>query len=163
MSSNNYVIKRVWQSLDVATSEKIVNFWLANGALPNREQAEQRVNQVAFVAFEGDEVVAVNTAYLQHNPSLDLHFYYLRAFVAEGARQGSLATQMMMKLQSTFESLHRDGLISPAVGLFLEVENIALQRARNFAIWPNTKFVYVGRNDNGAEQRVYYFDGVKIS
>ncbi len=163
MSEEKIKLQRVWQSLTEALTQEIVEFWLAQGAVRDREVALQRVTQVVFVArSESGELVAVNTAYQRHHEQLDLSFYYVRAFVAEPARRSQLAVVMLRRLQSFFDELFQMGALSPAVGLFLEVENPVIKKFRNEAIWPTTKFVYVGQNARGDHQRVYYFDDARI-
>ncbi len=163
MNEERIKLQRVWQSLNENLTQEIVEFWLAQGAVRDRDVALQRAKQVVFVArSEAGALVAVNTAYLQHNEQLDLSFYYVRAFVAEPARRSQLAVIMLRRLQKFFNELFQMGSLSPAVGLFLEVENPAIKKFRNEAIWPTTKFVYMGRNARGDHQRAYYFDGATI-
>ncbi len=162
--NNEYLLKCVWQSIDKALSEEIVRFWLNNNALPSRDVALQRVNQVAFIArSKSGELIAINTAYLKRNETIGEYFYYIRAFVVEHARRSQLAAEMLRRMQYKFESLHEDGMLTPAIGLCMEVENSAIKQSRNEAIWPTTKFVYIGRTPSGSHVRVYYFKSAKIS
>lgn len=164
MNAKSFSLERVWQSIDASLSKDIVDFWLINGALKNREAAMQRVGQVAYIArASSGEIVAVTSAYLKENTQLNGSFYYLRAFVAEPARRSSVGIELLRKVQTYFESLYKEGMLSPAIGLFLEVENPLIKKSLNEAIWPDTNFVYIGSNTKGDHLRVYYFDGARIS
>tara|TARA_B100000446_G_C10542316_1_gene337370 strand:+ start:142 stop:651 length:510 start_codon:yes stop_codon:yes gene_type:complete len=162
--NNEYLLKCVWQSIDETLSEEIVRFWLDNNALPSKDVALQRVNQVAFIArARSGELIAINTAYLKRNEKIGEYFYYIRAFVTEHARRSQVAAEMLRRLQYQFEGLYEDGMLTPAIGLCMEVENPAIKQSRNEAIWPTTKFIYVGKTPEGNHVRVYYFKSAKIS
>ncbi|MGH1373632.1 MAG: hypothetical protein ACRBBW_16445 [Cellvibrionaceae bacterium] len=162
--NDEYLLKCVWQKIDKELSEEIVNFWLHNKALPTREVALKRVNQVAFIArARSGDLVAINTAYLKKNERIDEHFYYVRAFVAQEARRSHVGTEMLRRLQSQFEGLFEDGLLTPAIGLCMEIESVALKNSRNEAIWPTTKFIYMGKTLEGNHVRVYYFKSARVS
>jgi len=164
MNQENFSFQRVWQSLDKSLTEEIIAFWLSNAALPSRDAAEQRVTQVAYIArTPSGQIAAVTTVYLQLNEQLRNHFYYVRVFVADSARRSHVAEALVRKVQSHFGSLYQEGVLSPAIGLFMEVENAALKKFRNQAVWPSTHFVYIGDNARGDHQRVYYFDGARIN
>lgn len=164
MNQDDFSFQKVWQSLNKDVTEEIITFWLANGALPTREAAAQRVGQVAYIArTDAGQIVAVTTVYLQANKQLNNHFYYVRVFVADSARRSQVAIALLRKVKSHFESLYQEGMLSPAIGLFMEVENPILKKFRNEAVWPTTGFVYIGDNAKGDHQRVYYFGGVRIN
>lgn len=164
MNQEQFKLQRVWQALDIDLTEEIVSFWVDNKALPSREAAAARVGQVVYVARSSSgQISAVTTAYLQHSEQLNNHFYYMRVFVADASRRSQLGIELLRKVQSYFESLYQQGMLSPAIGLLMEVENPLLKKARNEAVWPTTNFVYIGNNAKGDHQRVYYFDGARIN
>jgi len=89
----------VWQSLNKSLTEEVIMFWLRNGALLNRETAEQRATQVAYIArTPSGQIVAVTTVYLQLNEQLRSHFYYVRVFVADSARRSHVAEALVRKV-----------------------------------------------------------------
>ncbi len=164
MTDKNYKYQNVWQVIDQALAEEIITFWLAHKALPNREMAKKRVQQVAVVARNSqDEIVGITTAYEQFSEHLENYFFFVRAFVVESARRSSVASDIVNQLKANMEEAAEDGKLGRCIGLYMEVENKQLQALRNQAVWPATKFVYVGKNARGDHLRVYYFDGAKIS
>ena len=164
MNNEQFKLQKVWQSLNKDLAEEITTFWMNNKALPSQKATMSRAGQVAYVARSSSgQIIAVTTAYPQYNEQLNNHFYYIRAFVADTSRRSHLGVELLRKVRSLFESLYREGVISPAIGLFMEVENPLLKQARNEAVWPTTGFVYIGDNAKGDHQRVYYFDGARIN
>lgn len=162
-TTDSYTFHRVWQSIDQVLADEIIAFWLENGALHSREAAADRLSQVAFIARSLDgAIVGVTTSYLQLNEHLNNHFYYVRVFVAEPARKAEVGIQLLQKLERYFESLFLEGMLKPAIGLCLEVENRTLKEHQNKAVWPG-RFVFVGLNSQGHHVRVFYFSNARIS
>jgi hypothetical protein len=44
----------------------------------------------------------------------------------------------------------------------VEVANKQVQQHQKEAIWPESRFVFIGYNDRDEHMRVFYFDGAKI-
>jgi hypothetical protein len=142
--------------------EEVIQFWLAERALRTRPQAEQRANQVILVAWRDQRVVAVATCYRQRVEMLNHDFYSFRCFVGRAHRQHNLGAVLIVQARDFLNERFRRGEDPDVIGMHVVVENEKLMKMRNQAVWPISKFVYIGRNERGQHLRVYYFDGARV-
>lgn len=142
----------------------LVTFWVAHGALPNREAAAQRVGEVLFVVQDAEfRLAGVSTVYEQHHPELGFPMLHFRCFVAPDHRRHGLAEALLIACTRHLnEAFVASGGVGPR-GLYLEVESPVIQHGRPEAVWGPYPFVFVGRNARGHHLRLCYFDGAKIS
>lgn len=163
-AKSEFQLDNVWQDKSPEVKEEIIQFWLDNKALGKREQAEQRLPQVAFVARDADgKLAGVSTVYPQRNERLGHEFYYFRCFVAEPQRRQRLAVQLILAARDHFNARFAAGDNPNVIGMIVEVQNEFLRKNRREAVWPNSKFIFVGRNRRGDPVRVFYFDGAMIA
>ena len=143
--------------------EDIIQFWMENRALNNRQQAIERLKQVIFVAGnEDNKVIGISTAYKKYNQTLENNFYYMRAFVHSGYRDLDIGREFTWGIINYFEERFQNKTAIDAIGIFLEIENKFFQEHRREAILSDTGFVYIGKNERGDHLRVRYFEGAKI-
>jgi hypothetical protein len=161
---SGYWLENVWENKGEELREEIVRFWLASAALPARDRAVERVDQVIFIVRHGNgEIAGVSTVYKRLNAQLGNTFYYFRCFVAEAHRQENLGAVLLLAARDFLNERYASGKEPEAIGLFVEVENERLKTMRNQAVWPYSQMVYVGKNARGDHLRVFYFDGARIS
>lgn len=157
-----YQIENVWQNKTEALRNEIIQFWLDNGALPGRPQADKRADQVVFLARDAEgRIAAVNTVYPQFNRQLEKNFFYYRVFVSEGHRRNSLADRLTVAACDFFNRRFVEGHNPRIIGLFAVIESKILQQYASQAVRPSG-FFYIGKDERGNHQRVYYFDGACI-
>jgi hypothetical protein len=71
VTTTDYQLEAVWPTPSPAVREDVVNFWLAESALPNRPVAEERAPQLLVVASDFESQVAgVSTAVRTFVPQL---------------------------------------------------------------------------------------------
>lgn len=162
MTLQNYRLENVWESKTNELRNEIIQFWLDNGALVARQQAEKRVDQIIFVVRDQtDQIVAVNTAFEQYNQQLHNHFYYYRLFVSEPYRQSEVGTNLTLAACDYFNQQFIAGKKPEIKGIFTAIESEILKTHLTQAVWRNT-LTYIGQDNRGNHLRVYYFDGVHI-
>jgi hypothetical protein len=156
-------IEIVWGAVTPELREEVISLWLAENALPNREACEARVGELVAVGRDPDgRVAAISTAYRRFNAMLDCTLLYMRFFVAEHARQSGIGLSALTAVVAFFDAKYEAGEETLAAGMFLVIENEMLMRVRNQGLWPETRFVYVGKNDAGHHLRVHFFDGARV-
>lgn len=161
MDQQGYQIENVWQEKNEALQEEIVTFWLEQKALPEREQAAQRVNQVVYVVRDSEgRIVGLNTAYPQLNQRLGNYFFYIRGFVSPVHRRNKILERLTKDTYDFFNQRFQEGKNPRIIGLFAVVESKALQQHVSEAI--REGFVYIGQDKQGNHLRVAYFDGASI-
>jgi hypothetical protein len=160
-----YTLENVWGTKAPELQTEIIDFWLAAGALPSREQATARVDQVIVLGrtTADRQIVAVSTVYEQFNQQLGHPFYYFRCFVDEAHRRASLALHLLVAARQELNARFVAGENPRVLGMVLEVQNAAITQELTQAVWPRTGFVYIGRNARGDQVRIAYFDGARIA
>jgi hypothetical protein len=158
-----YYLENVWENKGPEVREEIIRFWLSEQVL-SEQQAKQRVEQVFLLARDPDKnIVGINTVYKQYNQQLENFFYYYRTYVTPKARKLQMTGEMILEARDYFEARYLDKTDTEAIGMFLEVENEAIKKKLNMAVWPVSNFVYIGKNQRGDHLRVYYFKNALIS
>lgn len=163
--SKNYRLDNVWATKTPEIEAEIIDFWLDSGALPNREESQKRVGQVTVLgrtAAEG-QIVSVSSVYPQFNQQLGYSFYYFRCFVAEEHRRAYLARHMLLATQEEFNARFVAGENLQILGMIIETQSTPLRQHRTRAVWSETGFTYIGRNERSEPVRVFYFDDARIA
>ncbi len=158
-----YSTEIVWEGKSEALLREIVDFWIAHQALPSKEAAEQRAPQVVCVARDSTgALAAVSTIYRQVHPRFGVAFHFFRCFVAPEHRRTSLATLMIYEVTVYLEGRFKAGKDADVLGIFMEIQNEAVHKTMNQAVWPYFAYTYTGKSQRGAMERVYYFPGARI-
>jgi hypothetical protein len=141
-------------------AERIAQLWIDEGAL-SPERARERVDEVVLLALDGDEVVAVSTAWLQDNSHLGMKLWNYRTFVARAHREGDIAFLLLHATRNELAARYADGTEVRASGMIMEVQNELLKRHRNQGVWRTSRFAFIGEDERGAHHRVFYFEGAR--
>jgi hypothetical protein len=161
---NNFRYQCVWQTKDEALKQEITAFWIKEGAMANSAAAAQRLPQVIFLAREENgTIAAVSSIYEQYNEQLKNSFYYMRTFIPTRFQETNIAPQLIIHIRDYLNESFVSGSQRKNIGLILEVQDPVLQKKHNDAIWPESGMVYVGKNAQGAHQRVVYFSDAHIA
>jgi hypothetical protein len=144
--------------------QAIVDLWIREGVMPAVE-ARRRLSEILFVAVvnETDEPVAVSTVYLSENELLRVKLWNYRTFVARDHRQSDLAWMLFYASLTRLEELHAEGADEGAAGVFMSVQSKVLRTSRDAAIWPQSKFAFVGESERGSHFRVRYFPDAVVA
>jgi len=158
----NYQIVDLRHKMTDQVRNEIIQFWLDEGALTH-ERAVARVDEVLqVIRSESDGVLmGICTATIAFVPEMQSHLYNYRSFVGKSYRSHGLVRHLCI---DTFERLNQDfiaGRQTRAIGVYLDIESAHLQKITP-AVWPTTKFVFVGVKPNGNHVRVRYFQGAEI-
>jgi hypothetical protein len=135
----------------------VLQLWEREGAMPP-EVARRRAGEVAFVGMEEREgLVAVSTLYLQRSERLGMDLWHYRVFVARPHRGSMLGEELTVATANYLEERFVSGRDRRGAGVFVEVENRMLKTVKNEAIWPQTRFAFIGEDARGNHLRVRYF------
>ena len=154
--------KLVWQNLDAAIEQQLIDFWLAEGAMEEEKEARARLPYVAAIATDEEGLVGVASMQPAHSERLKRQMYFFRTFVGAEARGKGVATQLIHTVYDGFNAAFTSGRDTNCIGVVMLVHNSAVALRQNAAIWEKTKFVYIGKNSQGAPMRVRYFDNASI-
>src|SRR3954469_25022299 len=143
---------------DEVSTEDVIELWTREGAMPE-DEARRRVGEVVAVATKDGRLVAVATAYLEHNAQLRMDLWYFRAFVASDHRTGRVGSSLAIVARDHLQQRFAGGGDMRASGIVYEVENEGLKQYGDFGYWSPTDSFFIGENDRGDHVRVHYFPG----
>ena len=166
----HYRLEGVWPAPTAEVRGEVVNFWLAESAIPDLSVAQERAHQLLIVARAPDcQVAGVSTAQRMHVDQLGFECFYYRTFVGQshrtlGIRSTGLVWKILGKSYRLLNERFQQGDDPGVLGLYAEMENPSIMRVRNEAIWQEDgmNFVFIGRTQEGRHKRIWYFDGARI-
>ncbi|MEQ9402866.1 MAG: hypothetical protein RIM99_04710 [Cyclobacteriaceae bacterium] len=158
----NVQIDFVWQNLTDHLKKEVTDFWLAEKAL-NEEEANKRINQIVLIARgQKGEIIGVSSMVKRIYEPIGKCFWLFRAFVGEEYRRKGVVLNLISEAKKYLIDWYEKGNDPDVIGILLKVQSQILMKHFPEAIWPRTKFVFVGMED-GCHMRVCYFDGAKVS
>ncbi len=156
-------LENVWKNKTPELKEEIIDFWVSNKALRPGEHGRERVEQVfSVVRNEAGNIASICSIFVQFIEQLSNEFYCFRTFIAAPYRRSHIASIMIVNTRDFLNQRFAEGEQTKVIGMFVTAENEYLKKFRNQAIWPYSKFIYVGKNSRGDHLRVYYFDNALI-
>lgn len=157
-------IQPCWGAVDASLAAEIIAMWRSGDAIASADEATRRAGEAVCVARAADgSLVAVATAQPRRIPFLGQTMYYLRAYVAPGARGSWLPQRLLETSQRVLaEDATGPSPAAAALGIFLELENPSFARIGARAVWRRSGFVYAGRTPRGLERRIWYFPGARV-
>lgn len=137
----------------------MIELWTREAEVDQAE-AERRAAELLLVASTEDRSLAgVSTSYLQRNEQLRAELWHTRVYVSEPHRQSGLAIELALAARDHLCERFATGEDPRGIGILFEVQSDVLKRFIPQAIWPHTKFVFIGEDARGDHIRVYYFPG----
>lgn len=136
---------------------------MAKNALSIQEEAEERAEQVVFVARNlVRKIVGLCTAKKIFSERLNNFVYFYRTMVDSGSRRYGLALELLIKTRDFLETRFTNGIERESIGILLTIENEDINATFCKAVWPRTGFAFIGFNRRGHQARVYYFNCAEI-
>ena len=149
-------------SADRSWEASVQEFWLQEGALPNLEQCEQRLPQVAMVAYDHRHVAAVGSLFAARVEKVQSHMLAVRIFVGAKYRRGLAATEIVNKLWINLNQQYQNGELAPRMpGMFYLIQNVEINAQCSIAQGPLTGFLVVGFDDQGQQMRLKWFEDAR--
>jgi hypothetical protein len=164
MSETAYhIIENVWHRVSPDLRREIIHFWMAKNALCIQEEAEERAEQVVFVARNlVREIVGLCTAKKIFSERLNNFVYFYRTMIDSGNRRYGLALDLLIKTRDFLETRFTEGIERESIGIIMTIENEDINATFRKAVWPRTGFVFIGFNRRGHQVRVCYFKDAEI-
>lgn len=150
-----YRLVPVWQTVTPELATRVIDFWLREGALPDRTRAEGRIAELAYVIEKEDGIAGVSTAHAGPAPKFGGVYYFYRMFIRPGDRVHGLAQNVTLATARLLESRAAAG--GPA-GVLVAAENPKLaSRALMQRLLGRHGWSYAGLNRIGQPTWEYRF------
>lgn len=151
------VFRAAWRQNDPVLERDAMAFWKQLNLLPSDASAEDRLKELCAVAYSGETVVGVSTASIHHLSFLRSKLAMYRCAVSPDARSGQVATRITLFSRNVLEQWSLAHPEEKLMGLGAVVQSRLLVENQSEAIWPDTKFVFVGYTPAGYQMRVLWF------
>lgn len=152
----------VWKETTPETEAELVEFWLANKALADAQQAAARAKWAVCIArSEQGAIIGVSTAHPRVVPRLRQPMYHYRNFIAAEFRGEELAASFLVR---TKEALQAFNLALPqprCLGIIIELDDHSPAARRSEAQWAEGP-TFIGYSPKGLQLRAWYFDAVSL-
>ncbi len=180
-----------WPNPTPLLSDKIIEFWLREGALTCREQAQQRSRELMVIAMDRQGAIkAVSSAGriqvgLLQRPCFFYRFYVGKQHRTFGLGSGSqLALSVFTKSYDVLNKLHLSGHFPEYAGIYMEIEDPSFRRYLNDFVWCESMLkrkrilsddilklggasqlnvFYLGTTAKGSHARIWYFTDAQIA
>ncbi len=140
----------VWANNAPQLKEALVQFWLENKAIPTRDEAEARTQQVVCVALNTKRhIVGVSSAYIAPFGQDKALYYYFRTFIQADARKLGLALRFVVFTRAHLAKVFTDATPKPQ-GMMIVTDNLRLKLGRINKWLSGQGFVLIGKT---AEQK----------
>lgn len=157
-------IEQCWEQLDEEGRAALVDFWVAENAIPSREEAQRRARQAVHLLKTTDgAIVGVTTADIVELPLVRERLYYFRCYVGEAYRQQSWATELTVRSCDLLESVTTQSDAPLAKGVFMVLQTPVLSsRLHRMPVWPRSGMRLSGYSRNGQPIRIRWFEGAEL-
>lgn len=155
-------LKVVWRMNDARAERDVLAFWREGKLLSQTVDLKTRLEELCVLAYDGDRVVAVNTAVLEYLDQVRARIAMLRLAVAAEYRQRRIATEISARAQQV---LQRWAEVHPAekvMGVGYVVQTRAIPEAMlSQAVFPNG-MILIGHTQRGDQIRLTWFPGATV-
>ena len=151
-----------WNKLTGAEQQQIVGLWLSHGVITDREACLKRLPQVAAVALEDGQVVAVSSIFKAPYETARVNLMGYRSFVSPDARGSFVATKLLNLVYEEFNSSYQeDPALREFQGIGYVLQNDGLNKSVQMARGPDVGSCLAGYMDD-LQLRIKYFDGATV-
>jgi hypothetical protein len=158
-----HTITSVWQKVDAALEQELVEFWLAEKVFAGEAPARTRAKEVVCIGRDGaGKIAGVCSVAPRILPRLRERMYYYRSYVRPADRLGGLALNLLLAAKTTLFEFETAREKPQCVGILMEIENRELAKKWNHAFWHPSGFSFIGYSPRGFDLRVWYFEGVRL-
>lgn len=151
----DYLVTAVDHPIADALRAEVVAFWLDHGAIPTRDQAQTRADELVCVARNGvGEIAGVNTAYLADLPGQPHPYHVYRMFIRPRDRHVQVARAL---LRAAVEALRVRPTDRVVAGVMLVTENRKIMRRGPRRILAGLGWQAAGKDRRGLDVWTFEF------
>ncbi|KAL3792455.1 hypothetical protein HJC23_001573 [Cyclotella cryptica] len=119
---SNLSYKTAWRTDDDVVRRDALELWQSMNVLPPGTE-EDRLNSLCVVAYNGDELAAVSTVYIQYYASVRANVAWFRCLVNHGYRQHGVATELAFRCKVVIEEWSKANPFEKVMGFGTIVES----------------------------------------
>lgn len=151
-----------WNKLSSAEQQQIMGLWISSGVITDREACLRRLPQVAALAREDDQIVAVASIFQTPYEAAKANLMGFRSFVSPDAKGSYIATKLLSLVYEEFNKTYtEDPALKDIHGIAYLLQNDSLNKNVRMARGPDVASCLAGYIDK-LQLRIKYFDGANI-
>jgi hypothetical protein len=154
----NVIFNKVWQKDDLKAMRDAVSVWSAAGVLGAGIDVNERMRELCVVGYDGDDLVAISTAYVAYLPMVREVMALFRVFVVDEKRKRGLAVPLTFETHEVLRDYARsrpDLRIGGSAG-------IVIVRGKMHKPVTPARMVLIGYTKNDEPILVRWFDHFQI-
>tara|TARA_R110000868_G_scaffold31627_20_gene115869 strand:- start:2414 stop:2935 length:522 start_codon:yes stop_codon:yes gene_type:complete len=148
-----------WLKNDAKLEADAMAFWTEHDLLGDDTLAEDRVKEIAVLAYDGEKLVGLSTLKIRHFDQLRQKFAFLRESVSPDYRLHALARTMSGETRKVIEAYaiaHPDELIAGMASVY-QAKGIGKK-----PIGSVSRMALIGYTENNAQVRAGWFEHFRI-
>ncbi len=167
MESGNKGLKRekvkfvvAWEKPEY--SREVIDLWNRLKALPPGINPHERAKQVVYLAYVDNLLIGITTAQrINYQRLLNAPLFSFRILIHPKFRIPGLLDKMSVETIKFLENLYQTHK-TDCIGVLTLVENKRMRTHRREAVFPSTKFAFIGQTKEGFDVRIRYFQGASL-
>ncbi len=157
-----YDIRPAWRLDDPQLEADAIAFWNRLGILPPDVRPEDRVKELAAVAYRNGRLAAVATIALGRVEQVRARLGMLRAATDPEHRRSHIAQALGIFTRDLLERWSMEHPEERVAGMGAVIESENLRGREKEPIWPTTRLVLVGYTPRGQQLRVAWFKDFRL-
>lgn len=148
-----------WRKADPALEADARHIWSAPGVLPPGVTAEDRIKDLALVAYEDEKLAGLTTLKIRTYAQLHQKFAFIRGFVLPEFRMKEAGRELMFHTYRMIEAWAYDHQDEKIAGM------IAVIQVPGIGLLPHgdrTNLVLVGYTNGNQQVRLGWFDHYRV-
>jgi len=160
---SNIEFKNVWRMANANAQKGARKLWHneTDGAM-TKEMCDHRVDLLCFVAYDGDEVIAVSTVDIQPNQGLGCRIAYFRCIVHSDYHRKGVGSRLAVEVKKVVGEYSRENPEEKINCMGMQVFKGMLGKRGAKPFWPELNMILVGYSNDGLQARIAYFDHVEV-
>src|SRR4051794_15305566 len=102
----NIIFENVWRKNDPDVQQQVAAIW-KNVAGLNDAKIGERLQQIIFVAKDGQKVIGISTAFKSYIQQLKNYFYAYRCLIVPGSNIPGIDVKLSVLTRDFLESIHQ--------------------------------------------------------
>lgn len=161
-AAEEFDLRPAWRRGDATIEHDAIEFWNRLKVLPADVRPEDRVAELAVVAYAGERIVGVATAEVGHIKTLRGLFAGLRCAVDPDHRRKGLAAALTVRARDLIEQWSLQHPEEKVLGLAALVESPDLAIPLRKPVWPRTGLNLAHFLPDGRQLRIAWFAHARL-
>jgi hypothetical protein len=151
-----------WRLDDSIIAQDAAEFWRRLNVLGPQE-ITRRTSELCTVAYSGEHIVGVATAYLNQFESLKARFAFFRCLVGNQPRREHMVSRLAQLSLEQLESWAMNNKSEQIMGMAEVIPAGELKERQHEPVWPELNLNLVGYMPSGEQIRVSWFSQARLA